>query len=120
MLVCGDTGRVLAERVLVCSTAWERTRGLIGRAIAQGDCMWIERCNMVHTCFMSYPIDLVFVDASNRVRHVQAALPPWRVSKRVAGADAVLEARSGWIAEKDIRPGQQVQQVGAKREGQAA
>lgn len=119
-LTCVETGRALAARVRVCATAWERARGLIGRTIEKDECLWIEPCNMIHTWFMAYPIDAVFVDASNRVLHVEPGLAPWRFSRRVRGAKAVLESQVGWIAQKEIRPGQQLRWGEPKREEQAA
>ncbi len=107
-IICRETQRVLAERVILCDTAWTRLRGLIGRTIGRGTCLCITPCDRIHTCFMSYPIDAVFVDRENRVVHVEPALVPWRATRKVSGAVAVLESRIGWIAETAIRTGQQL------------
>lgn len=52
--------------------------------------MVFPRCASVHTCFMRYPLDIVFVDREGRVLRLVEGVGPWR-SVRCPGAAAVLE-----------------------------
>jgi uncharacterized membrane protein (UPF0127 family) len=79
-----------------------RLRGLIGtREWPPSRALHIRRCNAVHTCFMRYPIDVVFIDRRGRIVKVVPALRPWRAAGAWR-ATAVLElaageaARLGW------------------------
>jgi uncharacterized membrane protein (UPF0127 family) len=54
-------------------------RGLIGvKGIPPGEGLLILRCNSIHTFFMSFPIDAVFLDRNDRVVKVVRNIPPWR------------------------------------------
>lgn len=98
--VCG----VSAE---VASTFAARARGLIGRpSPAPGTGLLIERCNCIHTCFMRYPIDAVFLDRDGSPVRTVRGIRPWRLW--VWGgwrAVKVLEtAASNASADARIRP----------------
>ncbi|MED5370979.1 MAG: DUF192 domain-containing protein [Myxococcota bacterium] len=87
-----QTGAVLATSALHATGFFERMRGLLGRAPLQpGQGMVIEPCNSVHTWFMGYALDLLFLDRDRRVLRVIPALPPWRMSPIVRGAHSVIE-----------------------------
>lgn len=85
---------VMADR---CETFAERARGLIARpAPPPGRGLLIPRCNAIHTFFMRYPIDAIFLDAENRVVKTVRDIPPGRLF--VWGgfrAKAVLEVAAG-------------------------
>ncbi len=71
---------VLGVKALVASSAFQRMRGLIGRSgLEKGTGMLILKCNCIHTCFMRFPIDAVFLDSNGcvvkRVRNIR----PWRL-----------------------------------------
>ncbi len=60
---------------------FDRLRGLIGTPPpALGHALLITPCASVHTAFMRYPIDVVFVDRHDRILKVVEALPPWRAA----------------------------------------
>lgn len=57
----------------------ERARGLIGtKDLAPGEGMLIEKCNAIHTFFMSFAIDAAFLDSEGRVVKTVRGIPPWR------------------------------------------
>ena len=61
-------------------TPWERARGLIGRPPPPaGTVMGFRRCNALHTCFMRYPIDILFVDRDGREVRFLRGVKPWRL-----------------------------------------
>ena len=68
------------------------------------DGLWILPCNSVHTCWMRYAIDVVFVDARGVVMKVVPMLKPWRMAA-CRGARATLELRAGLARELAIAPG---------------
>jgi uncharacterized membrane protein (UPF0127 family) len=84
--------REIAKRVQLADTPHSRAKGLLGRAsLAQDEGMWIAPCSMVHTFFMSFAIDVVFLDRENRVLRVCEGLKSWRVSPWVLRGHSVLE-----------------------------
>jgi len=87
----------------------ERAFGLIFRPPpGSGEALVFERCAAVHTCFMRYAIDVVFVDAQQQVLRISAGLAPWRMVW-CRGAQGVLELRSGEAARLGLAPGQRLQ-----------
>ncbi len=89
-----DRGLVLAERARQASTPWARAVGLLGSDHAD-DGLFIEPCSSIHTCFMRFAIDVLFLDPADRVLAVYPQLPPWRFTRWVRGARRVLELDAG-------------------------
>jgi uncharacterized protein len=105
------TVTVLSERGVICDrcqladSAWTRLRGLIGRARLQpGDGLMLRPASAIHTSFMRFPIDAVFLDDELRVLRVREGLRPWRAAG-APGAKAVLELAAGQAARNGLAPG---------------
>jgi uncharacterized membrane protein (UPF0127 family) len=82
-----------------------RFRGLIGRpSPAPGEALLLEPCRQVHTLFMSYPIDVVHLDAAGAVLAVQT-LSPWRLGRWLLHSSRVLELRAGEAARLGLEVG---------------
>jgi uncharacterized membrane protein (UPF0127 family) len=62
-------------------------------------------CRSVHTCFMRFPLDVVFLDADFRVMGVVLQLAPWRFTGHNPQAYHALELRAGEVARLGIRLG---------------
>lgn len=78
---------------------WSRTLGLMGRAgLPPGSGLVLDPGNAIHTSFMRFPLDVVFLDRGGRVLRTIERMPPWRVSPIVRGARYVLELPPGTIA----------------------
>ena len=99
-------GTVLAEQASRARTFLARLRGLMGRPeLAAGSGLLIEGDNAIHTCFMRFAIDVAFLDEQGQVLHLIHALPPWRASRIVWRARAVLELPAGTLAHTRTRVG---------------
>lgn len=89
-------GETLASRVQLADDSASRNKGLLGRESMDSDeGLWIVPCPMIHTFFMKFPIDVVFLDKQLRVRRVIEDLKPWRLSPWVWSAHSVLELAGG-------------------------
>ena len=86
---------------------FERLRGMIGRRFVDGklDAMVFERCGSVHSCWMSIPLDLIFLDADRNVVALRANLRPWRFCVNCRRAVTVVELPAGVIAATRTRVG---------------
>lgn len=85
---------MLAERARLADSVWTRAVGLLGSRDVGGGLV-LEPCCSVHTWFMGYAIDVLFLDMNGRVLAVYAALPPWRLTRWVHGAARVVELAAG-------------------------
>ncbi len=82
-----------------------RMRGLLGRkGLAAGGGMLITKTSSIHTYFMAFPIDAVFLDKELRVRRVASDLRPWRMAWK-PGSKSVLELPAGAAAAAGIEVG---------------
>jgi uncharacterized membrane protein (UPF0127 family) len=100
-----DDGRVVCASCSVADSAWTRLRGLLGRRRLSPDAgLLLLPTGSIHTWFMRFPIDAVFLDGDLRVLGVAAELRPWRLAGR-RGARAVLELAAGEAARCGIEPG---------------
>ncbi len=96
---------VLATRLEVADSGPKRNKGLLGRdGLAQGEGLWIVPCESVHTFFMRFPIDLVYLDRKNTVRKVRSGVGAWRLSACLS-AHSVLELPAGTIRETQTELG---------------
>ena len=99
----------IADKSRQTSNVLERLRGLLGRpALGADECLWITRCNSVHTFFMRYPIDVVFINARGMVLKVCCCLSPWRMQACLS-ATAALEFRAGEAERLGIFSGSQIE-----------
>src|SRR5437773_4772482 len=84
----------LATALAVADTHWTRLRGLLGLASSDfrnGSGLWIVPCHGVHTLGMGFPIDVIYLDRSMKVIHIQSDLQPWRFAPVRSNAASVLE-----------------------------
>jgi len=101
-------GTVLAHSVEVADTSAKRRTGLLKRERLQtGEGLWIVPCESVHTFFMKFPIDLVYLSRRQKVRKVRSAVPPWRFSACLL-AHSVLELAAGTVAATGTAVGDQL------------
>jgi uncharacterized protein len=110
LLVTNATrGTFLATQLEVADTGSKRNKGLLGRkGLAAGEGLWIVPCESVHTFFMQFPIDLVYLDRNNRIRKVRNSVPPWRLSACLS-AHSILELPAGTIRETQTQTGDKLE-----------
>jgi uncharacterized protein len=89
---------VLAEAAEKADTSAKRRVGLLKhKSLPRGEGLWIIPCESVHTFFMKFAIDLVYLDRKLKVRKVCHAVPPWRLSACLT-AHSILELPAGIVA----------------------
>jgi uncharacterized membrane protein (UPF0127 family) len=90
-------GTVLATCLELADTGPKRNKGLLGRRrLVPGGGLWILPCESVHTFWMQFPIDLVYLDRKKRIKKLRSSVPPWRLSACLS-AHSILELVSGTI-----------------------
>ena len=99
---------VVCEECLVAATPFTRMRGLLGRSsLPSGEGILLRPAASVHTFFMRFSIDVVFLDDELRVVAIAADLRPWRaVGKR--GARVVVELPAGECERRGLEVGDQL------------
>ncbi|MBF0257104.1 MAG: DUF192 domain-containing protein [Gammaproteobacteria bacterium] len=100
------------KQVWRTESALERTRGLLGRDLAEDAGLWIAPCASVHSFGMGYPIDLVYLDRQLRVRKLVSPLRPWRASLCLS-ASSTLELPAGKALVLNLEPGMRMEWIDA-------
>jgi uncharacterized protein len=99
---------VLASAADVADTSAKRRTGLLKhKSLEPGEGLWITPCESVHTFFMKFAIDLVYLDKNKKVRKVRHAVPPWRLSACLF-AHSTLELPAGAAASSQTEAGDQL------------
>lgn len=91
----------------VAQRAWKRGLGLLGRKQLPADRgLLIPRCRSIHTMFMRFSIDAVYLDGSGSVVKAERRLRPFRLSTGGHEAHSVLELPAGFLEDQGLGVGE--------------
>jgi uncharacterized membrane protein (UPF0127 family) len=90
---------LLAENAMLADNPFSRTKGLLGRkGLNPGEALVLKPCNSIHTFFMRFPIDVIFVNRQLKVVAAIPALKPYRLSRIYFSAGMAIELPTGGLA----------------------
>lgn len=93
----------------LANSRWSRLKGLIGvKQLAWGDGLLITPCKGIHCMFMSFPIDVLYLDAHNSVLALDHNMPPWRIGPIHPHSHSVLELPAGSLAHSHTQIGDSI------------
>lgn len=93
----------------VASSFLERLIGLLGRpSLAEDAGLLLVPCNNIHTAFMRFVIDAVFVDGDGIILSIVEKMPPYRMAY-VREARGCLELSSGGAARLNLKVGKKIE-----------
>jgi uncharacterized membrane protein (UPF0127 family) len=100
---------ILADAAEVADTSEKRRTGLLKHErLDPGQGLWIVPCESVHSFFMKFAIDLVYLDRDSRVRKIRHRMVPWRVSACLS-AHSIIELPAGAVAASGTQAGDQLE-----------
>jgi uncharacterized membrane protein (UPF0127 family) len=103
-----EDGRIVCESVRVADTIGRRMRGLLGRGqLAPGEGMLLRPAWSIHTAFLRFPIDVVFVDPEQVVIRIEHELRPFKTAS-CRGAREVVELAAGECVRRGLELGDRV------------
>jgi hypothetical protein len=89
-------GKVVVENGYYARDFFDRLKGLMfNDDLQDNEGLLIDHCNSIHTFFMKYPIDVVYLSAEDEVLKVSHNMKPWRIGLPVFNARKTLELKSG-------------------------
>jgi uncharacterized membrane protein (UPF0127 family) len=101
------SGKTIATNVNQAYSFFKRLKGLMfTKKLHSGTGIHIKPCPSVHTFFMKYSIDILYLDKANIVVGIDEALTPGKVGKRYQGAHSVVELSVGSVTESKTKVGQ--------------
>jgi len=108
IVLVGQQGQVVAERCEIADRFLTRGRGLLGRRrLFPGQAMLIRPTWSVHTWFMRFPIDVVFLDRDLTVLAIRERVRPWRAAARFR-AHSALELAAGECERLELAVGERL------------
>ena len=97
---------VLVPRLEIAGDLRTRNKGLLGRdSLPVDQALWILQCSSVHTFFMRFKIDLVFLNSKMEVTRTVSKVPPGRFVWNMFFASSVIELSEGFLDKNPIRVG---------------
>jgi len=97
-VVTTTTQKELGHWIIQAATFFQRTRGLLGRKeLKKGEGLYIPKCRSIHTFFMRFAIDVIFIDHGNRITRTVPSLVPFRIAFGPRKTAGVLELSAGTL-----------------------
>lgn len=105
--------QTLVTKGRLANSFWSRFRGLMGNdGLQAGEGLLIVPCNSIHTHFMRFPIDVLYVGSDCEVVGIDHALRPWRFGRIHRGARFVLELPAGTAKATNTQVGDRLEVTG--------
>jgi uncharacterized protein len=105
LILSTTRGNVVCERAEIADTPWRRTRGLLGRTgLGEGEGMLIDPAPSIHSAFMRFEFDAVFLDRDLKVLKVVERIRPFRAHS-ARHARKVLELAAGEASRRGVQVG---------------
>jgi len=102
-------GIVLAEEAVLADRLFLRMKGLLDKKdLKRGEALIIKPCDSIHTFFMRFAIDVIFLDREQRVDLAINCLKPWRLSPLCWKAKFAIELPSGVIQDSRTEKGDEI------------
>ncbi len=103
-------GIVIAEKTIPAYSFFKRLKGLMfTSSFPEGYAVHIQPCRSIHTYFMKYEIDVLYLNNDMEIIAAESYVRPGTVGKHHKGTTSVIEIPAGTIHKTKIKPGQVVQ-----------
>ncbi len=97
---------ILAENVIMADTMFKRMKGLLGyKEIKKGYALILNPCNSIHTFFMKFSIDVVFLNKNNQVVKIIQSIKPFRMTGVYLNSKITIELSPGTIESSQTQKG---------------
>ena len=101
-----DRGTTLATRARLASSHSSRFFGLMGRkGVEDGGGLLLTKSASIHSFFMRFRFDAIFIDRDNRVVKIVPAMRQWWIAFGGRGAKDVIELAAGVAEQTGTQPG---------------
>ncbi len=97
---------LLLTQLELAESFWQRGKGLLGHSKLEFDqALWIKPCNNIHTMFMRFSIDCIFLDKKLVVQKIVNQVKPFRLIGPCWKSYSVIETTAGFAERKKIKVG---------------
>ena len=97
---------LLLDKLEYAESFWQRGRGLLGRKnLEANQALWIKPCNNIHTFFMKFKIDCIFIDKKMEIKKIVSHVSPFSFVGPYWKSFSVIEASAGFAEKKKLNVG---------------
>ena len=105
----GHHAELLTDKLEKAESFFKRGKGLLGRSeLSVDQALWINPCNNIHTFFMKFSIDCLFLDKNLKIKKIYSQVKPFRLAGPVWRASSVIELKAGNIEKWKLNIGDQL------------
>ncbi len=99
--------KLIVKDIKIAKSYKTRLIGLL-KSKSSDDCfIYIPDCNLIHTFFMKFAIDIVMLDEKKRVIYIKEKLKPFRVAGCLKAKDTI-ELKEGSVEKYKIKKGDEI------------
>ena len=104
-----SNAELLADQLDLADSFFARAKGLLGRkTIQENQGLWIKPCRDIHTFFMSFSIDCIFLDRKMQIVKIATDVSPFKMVGPYWKSSSVMEFKSGFVETKRLKVGDQL------------
>jgi hypothetical protein len=105
-LIHQNSGQVVCPEIKLATSILQRFFGLMGKpALPTGQGLWLEPCDSIHSCFMRFCFDAIFLSKEGEIVHLIQGMRPWRMSPILFKSNVVVELPQGSIEQAGLKIG---------------
>lgn len=94
---------IIVENLFLADSFWSRMKGLMGKKdLPEDEGLLLVPCNSVHSMFMRFPIDLLFLNRELRVIKIIDRFKPWKATPIIRDCYQVVELKAGVASKKGV------------------
>jgi len=109
-LVNKTRNTLISENLIIADTYYKRLKGLMfTKELPTNNALQISPCSEIHTFFMNFSIDVLYLDQNNIIISIDEQLKPGKIGKYVKGSVSIIELPSERIKSQGIKIGQTVE-----------
>lgn len=90
--------QVISQKVILCKSFFSRLKGLLGRKkFSEGEALILTHTSRVHSFFMQFAIDLIFLDKNKKVLATEINFLQNKISPQVENSYYVIELPANYL-----------------------
>ena len=114
-LINKTNGTILADNVEIAGNFMKRLKGLMGRpGLNKGEALILYPCRSIHTFFMNFPIDALFIDRNAFVLKIIENMKPYKISPVIKKSYMVVELPAGCLSSTGTTAGHHLEIIMSK------
>ncbi|WP_231514898.1 DUF192 domain-containing protein [Oceanobacillus salinisoli] len=108
-LICVNTDTIIAVNVKEAYSFFSRFKGLmLKKSMPENSGLHIMPCSSIHTFFMKFSIDILYLNQNNEIVGMEEGLDPGKIGKRIDNTKSVIELPAGTIKRTSVAVGQKI------------